>query len=117
MKKLIAIAIAAIAFSATAAELPKVQGKPATPTAPTAQPANSPEQDIAKKQIEKFDLNKDGKVSLEEFLAMPKEMFNQYDLNKDGYITAKELTDAMKQQAEVVNKARQQAANAPTPAK
>jgi hypothetical protein len=81
---------------------------PAT-TAPkqaTTLPAGPDHLTMAKAQIEKFDTNKDGKVTMKEFLAPAVESFKKIDINGDGFVTAEELVEGQKRQMAEFEKAR-----------
>lgn len=62
--------------------------------------------EMAKRQLERFDLNKDGKVTLKEFLAPANESFKKIDLNNDGAVTAEELAESHKRQMQEFEKMR-----------
>ena len=46
------------------------------------------------KHLEKVDTNKDGKISLDEFLAQKKEHFTKVDVDADGFLTKEEMKAA-----------------------
>ncbi len=76
-------------------------------------------EEVAKRQLEMYDLNRDGVISLDEFLVRPKEMFKTIDKNKDGVVDVEEIRAAYKQQEAIVNKLRKDSApvpNQPAPA-
>jgi hypothetical protein len=93
---LLAIASAAMAQTApTSVTAPAA--KPGVAATPAAGVRQVPVGDMgAKRQVERFDTNKDGKVSLKEFLAPGTENFRKIDLNNDNNITVEELSQVQK---------------------
>lgn len=70
-------------------------------------------EEVAKRQLEMYDLNKDGVISLDEFLVRPKEMFKTIDKDKNGVVDADEIRAAYKQQEAIVNKLRKDSGAVP----
>lgn len=63
---------------------------------------------MAKRQLDRFDSNKDGKVSLKEFLVPATESFQKVDANKDGNLTTDEMIASQKRQMAEFEKMRAQ---------
>jgi len=65
---------------------------------PPAKPSDPPKARGAEAAIQRMDINKDGKVSSDEFKTYQMQQidrrFDYLDGNKDGYITAQELENA-----------------------
>lgn len=101
-KSLLIISLLAVASAAMAQTAPAPGVKPG----PAGVPARPDPTEMAKRQLERFDLNKDGKVSLKEFLAPATESFAKIDLNHDGFVTAEELAESHKRQMEEFEKMR-----------
>lgn len=64
--------------------------------------------DPAQMFIQQLDADKDGKVSLEEFLAPGKKQFAQIDKNGDGYITQDEAQAFQEEMRKRMEQMRQQ---------
>lgn len=75
------------------------------------QPQGGARPDPAQMFIQQLDANKDGKVSLEEFLAPGTRQFGQIDKDGDGYITpdeAKAFQEEMQKRMEQMRQQMQQ---------
>lgn len=101
-KSLLIISLLAVASAAMAQTAPAPGVKPG----PVGVPARPDPAEMAKRQLERFDLNKDGKVSLKEFLTPATESFKKIDLNNDGFVTAEELAESHKRQMQEFEKMR-----------
>lgn len=101
-KSLLIISLLAVASAAMAQTAPA----PGAKAGPAGVPARPDPAEMAKRQLERFDINKDGKVSLKEFLAPASESFAKIDLNHDGFVTAEELAESHKRQMEEFEKMR-----------
>lgn len=53
-------------------------------------PKDGPKHDRDGRFLEKVDANKDGKISLDEYLDIHKARFAEMDANKDGFVTKEE---------------------------
>jgi len=111
MKKILAAALFTLTASAAMAQL--------TPVTPVSNPAAKPakaittpvsradrEVEMAARQLTRFDKNKDGKVTLKEFLEPAQTNFRKFDTNKDGFVTPEELAAAHKLQMDEFMKQR-----------
>src|SRR5262249_45375443 len=70
-------------------------GFPGGPGGPGGRPAFGPGQLYARTILTKADADKDGKVTLEEFVKACEAFFKDADKNKDGFLDEKELTDGL----------------------
>lgn len=112
-KLLVASLLALMSAAATAqtaskpSVTPAVAGQPAVAAQPAARVPTPG--DMAAHQIARFDTNKDGKVSRDEFMKPAQANFKRTDLNNDGFVTAAELTEFGKRQMAEFAKMRDQA--------
>jgi hypothetical protein len=82
-----AVATAAPEDSSTAKDSP-------APSISALSPGAEGRYKFAQQQVERFDKNKDGKVTVEEYLAPARESFKVADTNGDGNVTTEELADS-----------------------
>ncbi|GJL53443.1 MAG: hypothetical protein NPIRA02_05750 [Nitrospirales bacterium] len=61
-----------------------------------AQESESGFQERGSGKLKKMDADRDGNISLDEYLAMAEHRFGQMDANTDGYVTADELKNGRK---------------------
>lgn len=97
--KLLVASLLAVMSAAATAQATQATSKPSASPAsekPAATPVSVP--DVAAHQVARFDLNKDGKVSRDEFLKPAHATFKRTDLNGDGFVTAPELNEFGKRQ-------------------
>lgn len=115
-KNLLLVSLLAVMSASAFAQTTPAPSKPTTAVSGVAVPPGTkaaapvrlgPDPDqMAKQQIARFDTNKDGKVSLDEFLKPAKDSFKRTDANNDGFVTAEELVAFNKRQMEEFMKTR-----------
>lgn len=88
------LALAGTAFAQAPAPAPKqpATGAAQIPAMPQMKPATKEQElELIKSHMAADDLNKDGKVSLKEFMERPTAAFKKTDLNGDGVVTPEEV--------------------------
>lgn len=75
-------------------------------SAAMAGPAAAPDK-VAVARLQMMDQNRDGNVSLPEFLALPTQVFNGLDKNGDGQVSPEEMAQDMRTQADNRAKAKE----------
>lgn len=88
-----ALALNALMAATTSSSIAAPTDAP-IPSVSALAPGAEDRYNFAKKQVERFDSNKDGKVTREEYLAPADKTFSEADVNKDGVVTADELADS-----------------------
>jgi hypothetical protein len=98
MKNMLLLAALLSAATASFAQTAAPAAPPATPEARQpggpghhARHAPPDARKMAERQVARLDTDKDGKVSLQEYLARQSEAFSKADANGDGFVTQEEM--------------------------